>query len=283
MAIPREGSASATLLGGARGILLSPVFGKRFLSKSSTGTLALSSLDAGETVRVQDGGATDVGATGVGTTDVGTTDGGTTVARADGGALLPTVDGGSTPAFARPGAVLDSTTTVLTALFFHPMLANPNPAASGQVAEWLVAKANAGWAELQAASSHSMPLRIGRAAFPVGHGGPLSKRSFKSAGRPRRERASRAIRRAIRDAVQRSDSFPRRGPHEREGRRSQDAEHWHRRQCGHEPRLSVHVMAAVQSDFPSGPDSPAFLHSVMFEVLYGPLMFLRGSASRKGA
>jgi len=50
-------------------------------------------------------------------------------------------------------ALLDSQTSVLAILMFHPMLANPDPDASQQVAAWLVQRANQGWPELETATA----------------------------------------------------------------------------------------------------------------------------------
>ena len=249
MAIPRAGSASATLLGGAKGILLSPVFGKRVLSKSSTGTLSLSSSDAGGTVGSMDGGATDGGAT----------DGGTTIGLLDGGAPLTAADGGATSVYASSGAILDSTTTVLAALFFHPMLANPNPAASGQVAEWLVAKANAGWAELQAASS----------AFDAA--ADLAAPAFQSAMAALFQSVVASLpvdlvvsARADRFADQPGIPFSVRTASQGAVRMSVKVDDPKTPSIGIDNSAGTNldylcvVKAAVQSDFPSGPDSPAF-------------------------
>jgi hypothetical protein len=163
MAVPREGSASATALGGGKGILLAPVFGNIVLAKNGAGLLYLSGTNAGPATGATDGGAKAAAVDG---TSARTADGGLVVSArkdsidanpavpssADGGSQsYPTVDGAAAPV-APAGVVLDGVTTVLSTLLFHPMLANPNPAASKQVAEWLVAKANGGWPELQAAT-----------------------------------------------------------------------------------------------------------------------------------
>jgi len=94
MAVPREGTTTATTLGGGKGVVLSPIFGDTFLSRDREGRLSLTSGVA---------------------------------------------------------ATVDSTTTILAALLFHPMLANPNPAASKELGAWLVEKANRGWSELEVA------------------------------------------------------------------------------------------------------------------------------------
>ena len=194
-----------------------------------------------------------------GATDGGATDGGTTIGLLDGGAPLTAADGGATSVYASSGAILDSTTTVLAALFFHPMLANPNPAASGQVAEWLVAKANAGWAELQAASS----------AFDAA--ADLAAPAFQSAMAALFQSVVASLpvdlvvsARADRFADQPGIPFSVRTASQGAVRMSVKVDDPKTPSIGIDNSAGTNldylcvVKAAVQSDFPSGPDSPAF-------------------------
>lgn len=154
MAVPREGSASATALGGGKGILLAPVFGNIVLTRTGTGALYLSGTNPSPATGAIDGGAKVAALDGglVASARKDSIDANTAVpSLADGGAKTYPADGAAATPVASSGVVLDGTTTVLATLLFHPMLANPNPTASKQVAEWLVVKANAGWPELQAA------------------------------------------------------------------------------------------------------------------------------------
>lgn len=176
MAVPRGGSRSAAALGSGRGILLSPVFGTDCLGRDAAGRWSIIACSTAAAV-AGDGGlvsrSVDAG-TSAGAVDARATDGAGApqeLAIPDGGASTPALDAGSpwtivdanptpstsdggTPVVgASAGPILDPTTTVLAALLLHPALANPNPDVSKKVGAWLVAKANAGWPELQAASS----------------------------------------------------------------------------------------------------------------------------------
>lgn len=175
MAVPREGSTSASTLGAGRGILLSPVFGTSCLGRDAAGRLSMVACstaavvtgDGGMVPRSVDAGAGDsrsADGASVAASDaniLGLPDGGAAAAidaglprlGLDANTATGASDGGATVGGPSGGPVLDATTTMLAALLMHPMLAHPDPDVSKKVGAWLLAKANTGWPELQAASS----------------------------------------------------------------------------------------------------------------------------------
>lgn len=139
-ATPKSGSAAAASLGAESGLYMTPAADKVRLVKGSGGYTGLSDAGASYAAAL-DGGALDGGAP-------------------DGGAPSNAGTGASAYGIATDGDMaMDATTTVISLLIMHPMLAHPSSDVSTAQLRWMIARMAGGWPCLaQAAAVYDADL-----------------------------------------------------------------------------------------------------------------------------